>query len=84
MIITTLIIPGQPKETSGDDGVLKSIPIAAVLTSAAPLGHQKPLFDRSRSTALSTAPDGHRRNSNQAIGKNPQYRFYPYENSRCT
>ena len=52
-----------------DDDYPKSIPIAAVPPSAAPIDHQKPLFEGGRATALSTAPDSHRQNSSRNLCK---------------
>ena len=52
-----------------DDEIPKSIPIAAVPPSAAPMDHQKPLFDGGRATALTMAPESHRQNSRRDLCK---------------
>ena len=56
-----------------DDDIPKSIPIAAVPPSAAPIDHQKPLFDGGRATALSMAPESHRQSSNRSLCKKTHF-----------
>ena len=65
-----------------DEDTPKSIPVAAVPPSSAPVNHQKHVFDGGRSTALSVAPDAHRSFTNRSLRKRHTL-FGPQREKTC-